>query len=160
LALDLAPHFPLEIILLPPVNQLCDGIDRLLDEGRQVEVRGIVGSRILRDHAGPSLPKEAIDGEAGRAESDALGCLTLALEVGHESLQKFELLRGGDALLTVFPDDFLQPLSQRLIEGRVLVQAHVDLVANGVLHLACFGLGRAQSPDPLLEFLREERDFF
>ena len=55
-------------------------------------------------------------------------------------------------------DDLLQPLAQRLVEGGVLLDADVDLVADGVLHLAGLGVVAVERLDLLVELGREQLD--
>ena len=58
--------------------------------------------------------------------------------------------------LPPFHDDLLQPLAQRLAEDRVLLHPDVDLVADGVLHLAGLAFVGGERLDLLVELLREK----
>ena len=82
----------------------------------------------------------------------------LALQFLAQAVQEGKLLGGIQPLLPPLLDDLLQPLAQRLVEHRVLLDAHVDLVADGVLHLARLRVVGSERVDPLVELGREELD--
>ena len=83
----------------------------------------------------------------------------LPLKLFHEAREELELLGGIQSFQPVLLDDLFEPLTQRLIEDRVFLHPNIDLVADGVLHLARLGVVGLQRLDLLIELRREELDF-
>ena len=99
-----------------------------------------------------------VDGEAARVEADVLRLCLLPLQIFAQAVQERQLLGGIEAFQPALLDDLLQALAQRLVEGRVLLDADVYLVADGVLHLAGLGLVALERLDFLVELRREQLD--
>ena len=60
----------------------------------------------------------------------------LALQFFAQAIQERQLLGGIEPFQPLLLNDLFQPLAQRLIEGGVLFHADINLVTDGVLHLA------------------------
>ena len=156
--LILAAHLSLQVVLLPPVDQLGERRHLFVDERCQVAVGRAVRSSVLAYRHRPLFLQQAVDGKAARVEPDVLCPGLLALQLLAQAVQERELLGCIQAFLAPFLDDRLQPLAQRLVERRVLFQADADLMADGVLHLARLRLVGPECLDLLLELRREELD--
>ena len=149
--LDFAPHLPLHVVLLPPVHEFRKRRDRLVDERRQIAVGGVVGGDGFPSHLWPCLLQKAVDGVAARLEPNVLRPGLLPLKLFPEVREELELLGGIQPFQPVLFDDLFQPLAKGLVEDRVLLHANVDLVADGVLHLARLGVVGLQRLDLLVE---------
>ena len=75
-----------------------------------------------------------------------------------QAVEKRQLLGGIEPFQPPLFNDLFQPFAQRLIEGWVFFHADVDLVTDGVLHLARLRLVSLERIDLLFKLRREKLD--